>query len=249
MNILAIGAHPDDIELQCAGTLALYARDPENKVYMAVVTNGDKGNFDVDPCELAKTREREFRASCEVIGAEPIWMGYSDEYLVNTLENRLAFVDLIRKVDPDLVMTHGPNDYHPDHRYTHELVWDAITLAAVHHVKTSFPATNRQVTLYFMDNFGGIGFQPTELVDITEVMDIKRAALRKHESQIRIFKELLDVDLIDMIETVGKFRGYQAGCKYAEGFTKVEAWYRGLTRRLLPASGSGLGFKYRANPK
>ena len=244
MNILAIGAHPDDLELQCAGTLALYARDPNNRVHMAVATNGDKGNYDLEPAVLAAIRESEFRSSCAVIGAEPIWMDYPDEFLMPTLEARLAFVDMIRSVDPDLVITHGPNDYHPDHRYTHQLVWDAITLAGVKHVATNWPATSRQVTLYFMDNLGGIGFQPTELVDITETIDIKKRALACHRSQTDIFNRLLDVDLLDMVETTGKFRGYQAGCKYAEGFTKVEAWYRGITGRLLPSSGAGGGFIY-----
>jgi len=233
MNILAIGAHPDDIELQCAGTLAIYAKQGHH-VVMAVVTNGDKGNYDVEPHELAIIREREFREACSVLGATPVWMGYPDEFLENTLDNRLVFVDLIRSVNPDIIFTHGPGDYHPDHRYTHQLVWDAITLAGVANVITSKPSTNRQVSLYFMDNLGGIGFNPTEFVDITDTMQTKRNALAKHESQTRIFLELLEVDLLDMIETVGKFRGFQAGCKYAEGFTKVEAWYRGLSKRLLP---------------
>jgi LmbE family N-acetylglucosaminyl deacetylase len=236
LNILAVGAHPDDIELQCAGTLALYARNPKNRVFLAVATNGDKGNYDVDPSQLVSIREQEFYRSCQIIGGEPIWMGFPDEYLENTLENRMKFVNMIRQVDPDIVITHGPNDYHPDHRYTYELVWDAMMLAGVHHVKTDLPATGRQVTLYFMDNIGGVDFLPTELVDISEVIDIKKRALACHESQVRIFKDMLDVDLLDMIETTGKFRGYQAGCKYAEGFKKVEAWYRGLTNRVLPAS-------------
>jgi LmbE family N-acetylglucosaminyl deacetylase len=233
MNILAIGAHPDDIELQCAGTLAMYAKQCHH-VFMAVATNGDKGNYNVEPQELAVIREREFREACSVIGATPVWMGYPDEFLENTLDNRLVFVDMIRSVNPDIIFTHGPNDYHPDHRYTHQLVWDAITLAGVVNVVTSQPSTNRQVSLYFMDNLGGIGFNPTEFVDITDTMQMKKDALAKHESQTSIFIELLEVDLLDMVETVGKFRGFQAGCKYAEGFTKVEAWYRGLSKRLLP---------------
>jgi LmbE family N-acetylglucosaminyl deacetylase len=248
MNILAVGAHPDDLELQCAGTLALYSKDPNNRVYMAVVTNGDKGNFDMDPLDIARIRKAEFEKSAQTLGAEPIWMGYPDEYLENTLTNRLVFVDMIRQANPDLVITHGPNDYHPDHRYTHELVWDALMLAGVHHVRTSLPATTKQMTLYFMDNLGGIGFQPNELVDITEVIHLKKQALSQHESQTRIFKDLLDVDLLDMVDTIGKFRGYQAGCKYAEGFVKVEAWYRGLTRRLLPSADNSSGFAYRVQP-
>ena len=244
MKVLAVGAHPDDLELQCYGTLALYASQG-HEVFMAVATNGDKGNFDVEPAELAKIREAEFRSACALIQAVPIWMGYEDEMLMNTLENRLHFVDVIRSVNPDLVITHGPNDYHPDHRYTHQLVWDAITLAGVAHVKTEHPATDRQVTLYFMDNLGGIEFTPTEFVDITETIELKKQALGKHESQIRIFRDLLDVDLFDVVETVGKFRGYQAGCKYAEGFAKVEAWYRGLSKRLLPVGGGESRFVYK----
>ncbi|HZG78853.1 MAG TPA: PIG-L family deacetylase [Paenibacillus sp.] len=233
MNILAIGAHPDDIELQCAGTLAKYAMLGHD-VYMAVVTNGDKGNYDIEPEALATIREAEFREACGVIGATPIWMGYPDELLTNDLETRMAFVDVLRSVDPDLVITHGPNDYHPDHRYTHELVLDAVSLAGVDRVVTSKPSTRRQANLYYMDNLGGIAFAPTELVDITDTIERKKEALSKHKSQLSIFMDLLEVDLLDMIETTGKFRGYQAGCKYAEGFTKAEAWYRGLSKRLLP---------------
>ena len=173
MNILAIGAHPDDIELQCAGTLALYAKQ-HHHVFMAVATNGDMGNYDVEPEELARIREQEFHNSCAVIGATPIWMGYSDEFLENSVENRLRFVDVLRRVNPDLVITHGSDDYHPDHRYTHQLVWDALPLAGVGNIKSGFSATNRQVALYFMDNLGGVNFSPTELVNITETIDSKR---------------------------------------------------------------------------
>lgn len=246
MRVLAIGAHPDDIELQCYGTLALYAKQGHD-VFLAVSTNGNKGNFDVEPNELARIREAEFRDSCSVIGASPIWIGFEDEELVNDYPTRLAYVDVIRKVNPDLVITHSPNDYHPDHRYTYQLVWDALPLAGVAHVITQHPATDRQVTLYLMDNFGGIDFHPTEFVDISETIEQKKQAISKHSSQVRIFTDLLDVDLHDVTETVGKFRGYQAGCKYAEGFTKVEAWYRGLSNRLLPVGQSDSRFVYKTS--
>ena len=239
MNVLAIGAHPDDLELQCFGTLALYAKEG-HRIVAAVVTNGDKGNFDIEPAELAEIRRNEFMDACEVIGAEPVWMGYEDELLTNTLEARMAFVDIIRKAQAEIVITHSANDYHPDHRYTHELSWDALTLAGVANVRTSFPPLERQATLYFMDNLGGIGFHPTEFVDITETMELKKQALSRHASQLRIFRQLLNVDLLDVAETVGKFRGYQAGCRYAEGFVKAEAWYRGLARRVLPVPGASL---------
>lgn len=243
MNILAVGAHPDDIELQCAGTLAMYKKQG-HEIYMAVVTNGDMGNYDTEPKELARIREAEFRESCEVLGATPIWMGFPDELLENTMENRLAFVDMLRSVNPDMVITHGANDYHPDHRITHQLVWDALPLASIAYIKTKHNPTTRQVTLYMMDNLGGIEFLPTEFVDITEVIELKKEALAKHASQTHIFKSLMDIDLLDVVDTVGKFRGYQAGCKYAEGFTKMEAWYRGLSKRLLPESGAETRFNF-----
>ncbi len=244
MNVLAIGAHPDDLELQCFGTLALYASQG-HRVFAAVATNGDKGNFDVEPAELARIREAEFRAACAVIDATPIWLGFEDEYLYPDLQTRLAFVDAIRQANPDVVITHGPADYHPDHRYTAQLVWDALPLAAVSNVKTALPAMDRQVTLYYMDHTGGVGFQPAEFVDITDTIARKKEALSKHESQVRLFRQLLDVDLFDVVETIGKFRGYQAGCLYAEGFVKVEAWYRGLADRVLPVSGNASRFIYR----
>ncbi|QGQ94765.1 PIG-L family deacetylase [Paenibacillus psychroresistens] len=244
MNILAIGAHPDDIEIQCAGTLAMYVMQG-HQVFMAVATNGNMGNYDTLPDELARIRESEFREACEVIGATPIWMGYPDELLENTIQNRLVFVDMMRSVNPDLVITHGANDYHPDHRITYQLVWDALPLTSIAHIHTEHPPTNRQVTLYLMDNTGGIDFLPTEFVDITETIEIKKAALAKHASQLHIFMDLMEVDLLDVVDTVGKFRGYQAGCKYAEGFTKVEAWYRGLSKRLLPESGIASTFDYK----
>jgi LmbE family N-acetylglucosaminyl deacetylase len=125
------------------------------------------------------------------------------------------------------------------------LVWDALPLAGVGNIKTSFPATNRQVALYFMDNLGGVNFSPTELVDITETIGVKKEMLSQHASQIRIFHELMDVDLLDMVETTAKFRGYQAGSKYAEGFTKIEAWYRGVSKRLLPVGSGESQFVYK----
>ncbi|MBB6735734.1 PIG-L deacetylase family protein [Cohnella zeiphila] len=247
MNVLAVGAHPDDLELQCFGTLALYA-EQGHQVFAAVVTNGDKGNFDVEPAELARIREAEFRASCAVIGAVPIWMGYEDEYLIPSLKARLAVTDAIRQANPDVVITHGPSDYHPDHRYAGQLVWDALPLAGIAGVKTAHAAMDRQATLYHMDNFGGVEFRPTEFVDITGAMEKKLEALGKHASQLRIFGQLLDVDLRDVVRTVAKFRGYQAGSVYAEGFAKVEAWYRGLARRVLPTAEQPGRFVYRTGP-
>ncbi|RYE18408.1 MAG: hypothetical protein EOP51_22045 [Sphingobacteriales bacterium] len=85
-----------------------------------------------------------------------------------------------------------------------------------------------------MDNLGGIGFLPTEYVDISNEFEIKKKMLSCHESQVLAMKELAFTDMIEMIEVQARFRGLGAGCRFAEGFTRLEAYQRGLTKRVLP---------------
>ena len=85
-----------------------------------------------------------------------------------------------------------------------------------------------------MDNICGINFTPTEYVDITEVFELKKQMLFHHKSQFVAMEDLANTDMLDLIETQAKFRGLAAGCKYAEGFNRLEAYQRGLTRRILP---------------
>ena len=85
-----------------------------------------------------------------------------------------------------------------------------------------------------MDTLAGIDFRPAEYVDITSVMDTKRRMLECHQSQIKPMRELAHTDMVDLIEVQARFRGMAAGCRYAEGFTRVEAYQRGLTTRILP---------------
>ena len=91
-----------------------------------------------------------------------------------------------------------------------------------------------QTQIYFMDHTAGIGFTPIEYVDITNVIDVKRSMVLCHKSQFAPMKELASTDMLDLVEVVGRFRGFAAGCRYAEGFRRLEAHQRGLTRRILP---------------
>ena len=115
MKILAVGAHPDDVELLCAGTLAKYKRQG-HEVALAIATNGEVGSSTLPKAEIAAVRRAEAEASAAVIGAEFHWLGYPDEFLFNDADTRLRFIDLVRQVRPDLILCHDPeNDYHPDH--------------------------------------------------------------------------------------------------------------------------------------
>lgn len=234
-NILAIGAHPDDLELNCAGTLARYAA-ARHRVFMAVFTNGNMGVFDVPPDEAAKIRRREAEASAAIIGATLLWGGVDDELVFPDAPQRRRMIDLLREADPDVIITHAPGDYHPDHCYVSQLVFDSYFQKGI----PNLPAQTRpacrfgQAQIYYMDNVGGIGFLPSEYVDITEVMEAKRTMLACHQSQLTPMKELANTDMLEMIEVQARFRGYAARAKYAEGFCRLDAFQRGLTRRILP---------------
>ncbi|MCL2527417.1 MAG: PIG-L family deacetylase [Defluviitaleaceae bacterium] len=233
MNILAVGAHPDDLEILCGGTLAKYAKAGHN-VTMAVLTNGNMGHPDIAPPEMARIRKAELENAAAIIGAKTIWMDIDDEMSVVDLESRLAMVDVLREAAPDVVLTHSPDDYHVDHRNTSQLVFEAAPLACVHNIKRALPQVDKQPLIYYFDTLGGVGFMPTEYVDITSTMEAKLAMYYCHKSQDEWMRKATGFDIGDVIESVAKVRGYAAGVKYAEGFTKLDAWYRGTTSRILP---------------
>ena len=235
MKILGIGAHPDDMELGCTGTLALYAEQGHD-VTMAVFTSGNMGDLKIKPEELARIRKAEAEASAAVIGARLIWVGVTDEMVFANEQQRRLMIDVLREADPDVIITHSSTDYHPDHRYVSQLVFDSYFQKGLPHIPGQNKAACRfgQSQVYYMDNVGGIGFVPTEYVDITAVMDKKRKMLGCHRSQVKPMKELANTDILEMMETQARFRGFAAGCKFAEGFCRLEAYQRGLTRRILP---------------
>jgi N-acetylglucosamine malate deacetylase 1 len=233
MNILAVGAHPDDLEILCGGTLAKYALCG-NKIYMASLTNGNMGHPKIKPDEMARIRKGELTKSASLIGAEVIWIDIDDEMSEVNLESRLRVVDAIRYARPGIIFTHGPADYHVDHRNTGQLVFEAAPLACIHNVARELPVLETEPLIYYMDNIGGIGFMPSEFVDICDTIEIKKKMFKCHESQIQWMLEHSGFDFTDVIETVAKFRGFHAGVKYAEGFKILDAWYRGTTKRVLP---------------
>lgn len=235
MNILAIAAHPDDLELTCSGALARYAA-AGHSVWMGVFTRGDMGDLVVSPEELGRVRRAEAEASAAVIGARLLWPGVTDEMVFPNEAQRRLMVDLLREADPDVIFTHSPNDYHPDHRYVSQLLFDSYFQKGLPHLPGQTRAACRfgQATVYYLDNLGGVEFAPTEYVDVTMVMDIKRRMLACHQSQIQPMRELAKTDLLELMEVQSRFRGLAAGCLFAEGFRKLEAFQRGLTRRVLP---------------
>lgn len=233
MRIMAIGAHPDDIEILCAGTLLRYVASGHT-VVVCVATDGTAGHRLISPAELAVIREREARAAAVILGASCIWMGLPDELVFDNLETRLAFVDAIREARPDVIISHDPSDYHPDHRTVSRLVFDASFVASLPNIRTRHPAHDRVPALYYMDTLAGKGFQPGEYVDITGVMATKQQMVSCHASQLIWLKDHDNIDVLDFVDVVARFRGIQCGVRYAEAFRAEDVWPRTVPRRILP---------------
>lgn len=226
MKILAIGAHPDDLEISCAGTLAKLT-EAGHEVVLCHASNGDKGHFVIPPEELAQIRKEEATEAGKVIASKVVSLGLKDgEIKASDEKARIAMLELIRSVQPDFIITHDPNDYMPDHVEVSKLVFDMSFLATVPGFSEKDPPAGKVPALFYMDNLSGMHFQPTLYVDITETFETKVKMLRCHQSQLQWLEEHDQVDIVDCIKTLAKMRGMQAGCTYAEGFIQHMVWTR-----------------------
>lgn len=234
MNVLAIGCHPDDIEISCAGTLAKCVKRGD-KVITAHVCNGNMGHVIIPPDELAVIRRAEAERAGSLAGIEVIDLDIGD-LLVNgaDMEHRNKVIDLIRYADPDFIITHSPTDYMPDHLAVHQLVFDAAFSASCPQFRKGEYAASKVTPLYYMDNLAGTRFEPTIYVDITDEIELKLEMLECHESQLKWMRDHDHIDFADFVRTCSKFRGYQSNCTYAEGFTEALVYPKMVARRLLP---------------
>jgi N-acetylglucosamine malate deacetylase 1 len=184
LRLLIIGAHPDDADYHAGGTAALY-RAAGHVVKMVSLTNGNAGHQTLRGPELAQRRRAEATAAGAVIGATYDVLDNNDGELLPTLENRWQVIRLIRHFRPDLVLTHRPNDYHPDHRYTSQLVQDAAYMVTVPAVAPDTPHLARDpIIAYLPDDFQKpYPFRPAVVVDIGSVFDRIAAMLACHVSQ------------------------------------------------------------------
>jgi LmbE family N-acetylglucosaminyl deacetylase len=184
LRIVMIGAHPDDCDIKSGGTAALFAQ-MGHKVKFISVTNGDAGHMEQGGGTLAKRRRAEAAETAKRLGITYDVMNNHDGELLPTLDIRLELIRKIRAWNADVVISHRPVDYHPDHRYTGILVQDAAFMVMVPNIAADVPPlTKNPVFLYFEDRFTKpTRFQPDVCVDITPVIDKKLDGLDAHESQ------------------------------------------------------------------
>ena len=185
MRILCIGAHPDDCEIGFAGTAARLASTGCAVKFLSV-TDGSAGHFALQPDELAGVRKQEAAESARRLGiASQEVLGYPDGALTPGLDLRDALIRQIRNWNTDIVLTHRPWDYHPDHRYTSQAVQDSAYLVMVPHVcPDTEPLRRNPIFLYLEDSFRRPApFIPGIAVDIDSVWTQKVAAMDAHASQ------------------------------------------------------------------
>ena len=144
---------------------------------------------------------------------------------------RLVFIDMLRQARPDIILTHWPEAYHPDHVATGQLVFGANYISGVPHVKTEHEAADRVAHMYYMDVHHDMRAEGAEYVDVTDVYELKRKMLAAHESQLVWLRDHDGVDVLARMEARDRALGIECGVELAERF--VPRGFRPTTR-LLP---------------
>jgi N-acetylglucosamine malate deacetylase 1 len=216
VDVLAIAAHPDDVELTCGGTLVtLKARG--HRFGIVDLTSGEMGTRG-----NAQVREAEARQAAEILGAEfRETLDFGDGGLRHTRETELVLIDVIRRERPRLILTSYPQDRHPDHGRAGSLVTDAAFYAGLRKLETRHPAHRPQQTIYFSTAYV---HEPTFVVDVTAAIETRRAAIRVFSSQLHdpVSREpqtmLSQESFLQAIDARARHFGFLIGVEFGEGF-------------------------------
>ena len=223
-RILAIHAHPDDIEVLGAGTLALLAASGHH-ITIATMTAGDCGSVEMTAEQTGEVRRKEGAAAAAMIDADYVCAGFGDLCVFNDDASRRRTAELVRAARPEVVITAASADYHPDHEATSILVRDALFASSVPNYETGPSRALPSIPhLYFMDPIegrdrAGNRIVPDFAVDVTKFFDKKRDMLAAHASQRNwVFKQHGIDDYMGSMEAWTAKRGRMFGVSYAEGF-------------------------------
>jgi N-acetylglucosamine malate deacetylase 1 len=211
-RVLVFAAHPDDDIIGCGGSLAKHVK-LGNQVSVCYMTSGEAGSLDHSKEELSRIREEEAKNAAQVIGFQDLtYLKNPDGYLQYSQSNLKKLVELIRKKQPNMVYVHHPSDGHQDHRATFQLVNEALARASVRlfqeYTGTLWPT---ETVLAYEVWTPLLDFEYVE--DISEFIDKKATALRKHESQMK------NIRYDEAFEGLARYRGAMTGKgKYCEVF-------------------------------
>jgi LmbE family N-acetylglucosaminyl deacetylase len=227
-RILAIHAHPDDVEILAGGTLALLA-DRGHSITIATFTPGDCGSHDQGSDEIAAVRRREAASAALQIRAEYLCLEMRDLAIFNDDACRRRATEALRQTRPQVVLGPSPVDYLCDHETASVLVRDACFAAPLPNYRTASVPIEAIPHLYFMDPIAGRDregrvVQPDFVVDVSAAFECKRQMLAEHTSQREWLRHHHGVDdYLEEMERWTRERGALAGVSYGEGFRQ----YRG----------------------
>jgi len=223
-RILAIHAHPDDIEMLAAGTLS-HLIDRGHAVTIVSMTPGDCGTVEYPPEEIAAIRRAEAAEAAAMIGAEYLCAEFRDMAIFNDDPSRRRITEILRQAQPDIVMAPSPVDYHCDHEATSILVRDACFAASAPNYEAGKAAALRAIPhLYFLDPAEGRDregnvVRPHFVVDAGKYIDRKSEMLACHDSQRKWLQKQHNMDnFLDTMRVWTADRGKLAGFEYGEGF-------------------------------
>lgn len=229
-RVLAVGAHPDDVEMMCSGIL-FALRQLGHEVHVASLTLGDGGSLELSAEEIRRVRHREAIKACELLGATYHHAGFNDLCIFNDDDSNRLVTALVREVDPFLVITHSPNDYMSDHEITSLLVRNACFAAPVRNYKTGAAECTLTVPyLYYAQPMEGTDIfgkkvTPEFYVDVSGWMEQKLEMLACHESQRNWLRAHHGID--EYLESTRRFNALLAeraatvsgrSIEYAEAF-------------------------------
>ena len=146
---------------------------------------------------------------------------------------------MVRHCKPDVILTHNPHDYNPDHEITSKIINDIQVMIPIAKIETEEPPCDKFPAVYYFEPAKGMGFVPTEYVDITDYFDTKCQMFLCHESQKQWMADnyagfSVDDAFVESVKIAAQYRGMQCGVKYAEGFIRNGDAYRMTPARLLP---------------
>ena len=216
VDILFFGAHPDDVELSCGGTVAKMGKDGL-RTGIVDLTRGEMGTRGTP-----QTRKREAANAAKVLGATfRQQLDFQDGNLQTGREQELELIELLRRWRPRLVVAPYPDDRHPDHTRTGRIVTEASFYAGLKSLETGLPAHRPQTVLYYLQNYM---FTPSFVVDVTKHWKTKMRAVAAFKSQFYDpnSKEpntfISDPKFLDMIDARGLHFGALIGATYGEAF-------------------------------
>ena len=212
MNVMAIGAHPDDIEFGCGGTLMRHVKAGDDVVYVCMTNTESKSGTTGDVLRTHNQLLEEVKCATDKLGISNLeFLDFKDLHVPFSFKSVSELDKMIQKYNLDTIYTHWAGDSNQDHIATFK-----STMAAARYVRNVY--CYEQIPIpRLSENLMSINYY----VNIDTTFDQKIVAAECHKSQFKKYKEV-GFDVTENLTTLAKFRGIQANCKYAEGFQVIK---------------------------